>query len=102
MKSRLDHMKDTNTDMSERLKIEQQLTTQLAQETETIGEYITLYHQQRQTMNERLKEKDAIIERLQQAVNDSSSQRSFQLISDRWDTRVIPEYMQADRSFLEL
>ena len=62
LRARLEYMTDMNSDLNRRLKVEQELTTQLAQETEQIGDYISLYHQQRQEMNRRLAEKDRIIE----------------------------------------
>eukprot|EP00040_Diaphanoeca_grandis_P017566 m.91787 g.91787 ORF g.91787 m.91787 type:complete len:925 (+) comp26502_c0_seq1:280-3054(+) len=102
---RLEHMKDTNADMSNRLKIEQQLTTQLAQETETIGEYITLYHKQRQTLASRLHEKDVIIARLQKAVNEGlqgSAQNTPEMMTLGIDNNIIPKFMQQDKSFFVL
>lgn len=82
LRARLEYMTDMNSDLNRRLKVEQELTTQLAQETEQIGDYISLYHQQRQEMNRRLAEKDRIIE---------SARRGFGGGGGRGDAAVVSE-----------
>ena len=58
------HIRDERTALRQRIKLEEHLTTQLAQETETIGEYVTLYQSQRLAMSTRLQEKEEDIQRL--------------------------------------
>lgn len=47
-----------------RVQLEEHLTAQLAQETETIGEFISLYQSQREALQERGREKDVFIAKL--------------------------------------
>lgn len=63
--SRLLYAEDINTDLQKRLRVEEHSTTQLAKETETIGEYIILYQQHRQEMTQRLRQREEQIETLQ-------------------------------------
>jgi hypothetical protein len=51
-------------DLRKRLQLEEALTTQLAQETDTIGDYIALYQQHRQSTAAQLKEKDMMLAEL--------------------------------------
>ena len=48
------------------------LPFQLSSETETIGEYIALYHRQRTDMKKQLHEKDVLLRKLQQAMPTSA------------------------------
>lgn len=131
LRARLEYMTDMNSDLNRRLKVEQELTTQLAQETEQIGDYISLYHQQRQEMNRRLAEKDRIIESMRRgrgggggagdadmvAVSEAEAGDADTAISagvEVGDVFVdeyaessfldesIPFFMQADSSYMEI
>lgn len=57
-------LRKQNQELVSKLRREELLNNQLALETETIGEYISLYHEQREVLNGRVKEKDEFIRRM--------------------------------------
>lgn len=59
-----------NADLSDQNQQLEHLITQLQSETETIGEYITIYQHQRRTIRERLKEKEDYVARLAREKED--------------------------------
>eukprot|EP00039_Didymoeca_costata_P010482 m.141239 g.141239 ORF g.141239 m.141239 type:complete len:966 (-) comp14842_c0_seq4:66-2963(-) len=59
--SRYTQVSEEKVDLTRRVRKEEQLTTQLAKETDTIGEYIALYHDYRKRTSEVLKEKEVVI-----------------------------------------
>lgn len=55
---------DSKANLSDRIDQLEHMNTRLESETETIGEYITLYQTQRQAMKDKFLEKDEIITRI--------------------------------------
>lgn len=101
--ARLQHCRSENADLRDRLRMEEEITTQLAQETEAIGEYIDLYHQYRSATTASLNEKDREIERLQviSGALKPNLLRDFETTGTKCaagDTGV-PEFMLLDDSF---
>eukprot|EP00038_Savillea_parva_P009730 m.185474 g.185474 ORF g.185474 m.185474 type:complete len:802 (+) comp16459_c0_seq1:79-2484(+) len=61
--ARLDHVNEVNADLSQRLRKEEELTTQLAKETEKIPELIIIYQQQRQALDRKMQEQEELLRR---------------------------------------
>ena len=55
---------DSKANLSDRIDTLEHMNMRLESETETIGEYITLYQTQRQAMKDKFAEKDEIINRI--------------------------------------
>ena len=55
---------DSKANLSDRIEELEHMNMRLESETETIGEYITLYQTQRQAMKDKFVEKDEIINRI--------------------------------------
>lgn len=60
------HLVSEKVELLEKLQENEHLIVQLSYETETIGDYITLYQAQRDALKSRFKEKDQCIEQLMQ------------------------------------
>ena len=65
LQARIIHLMDEKVGLLDRLEQEEAIATKLALETETIGEYIALYQQQRKIISDQLAEKNEVIGRLQ-------------------------------------
>lgn len=66
LRAHVNHALDERRELRDKLEVEQHLTMQLAQETETIGEYIGMYHEQREKLQARLQDKEAHLEAMAQ------------------------------------
>eukprot|EP00729_Bicosta_minor_P012147 gene12147-9893_t len=64
LKARYLHVVGEKADLLKRIRREEELTTQLAAETDQIGDYIALYQEHRNKSNEQMKEKDTMLAEL--------------------------------------
>eukprot|EP00055_Hartaetosiga_balthica_P010082 m.41809 g.41809 ORF g.41809 m.41809 type:complete len:482 (+) comp7025_c1_seq1:305-1750(+) len=64
LENHIHQLVEKNTELKKVVEKETSISTQLALETETIGEYISLYQQQRRAMAMQLREKDEYIQQL--------------------------------------
>lgn len=70
--SRIRHLSDMNSDLTQRLRKEEGLTTQLAKETEKIPELIIIYQQQRQALDAKMQEQEELLRRAYKAMGTTS------------------------------
>jgi len=64
LRARYRHVMAEKGDLVKRIRREEELTTQLAAETDQIGDYIALYQEHRNKSNEQMKEKDMMLAEL--------------------------------------
>jgi chromosome segregation ATPase len=61
LRARYGHVMAGKADLVKRLRLEEELTAQLACETDTIADYIALYHEHRKKSGEQMREKDTML-----------------------------------------
>eukprot|EP00127_Corallochytrium_limacisporum_P000948 Clim_evm32s33 gene=Clim_evmTU32s33 len=64
---RLVEMTNEKAELRQSLDAEQHINNQLSQETETIGDYIQLYHEERARLSDTIRERDIMIKELESA-----------------------------------
>lgn len=88
--SRLAHVNDLNADLSQRLRKEEELTTQLAKETEKIPELIIIYQQQRAALQTKMQEQEELLRQSFGRPSLAANGAAVRNINGRWQcARVI-------------